>query len=225
MFSKKQQNKVIDRYTSKFNEFGYSQKTLGWDKGKQDIRFDILTSLWDFENKSVLDIGCGFGDLYQFLNNKFNNIKYYHGIDLVPALVYEGEKRYAHNENFSIETANFLEWEADRAYDFIIISGIFNFKLENENTNYTFIKNILEKSFKIVDIGVSSNFLSNKVDYEYEHSFYADPAHILDFGYSLTRNLILRNDYFPFEFTLSLDKRDKFIVKNTIFETYTSQYE
>ena len=44
-------NATIERYNKRYVEFGYSPKTLGWLKGKQDIRFDILTSLYNFENK------------------------------------------------------------------------------------------------------------------------------------------------------------------------------
>lgn len=222
--SEKSHNKVVERYTQKYQKFGYSQKTLGWDKGKQDIRFDILTSKWDLENKSILDIGCGFGDLYPFLQNKFQNIKYYHGIDLVPALITQGKKLY-NKSNCKLEVVNFLEWEPTRSYDFIIISGIFNFKLESEEINYQFIKDILEKSFFLANIGVSSNFLSNKVDFELAHAFHSSPTYILDHIYTLTRNVVLMNDYFPFEFTVHLDKRDSFDKNDTIFKSLDTKYE
>ena len=69
------------RYAVRYQQYGYSPKTLGWLKGKQDIRFEILTSQYNFANKSVLDLGCGFGDLNITLSKK--NIPYtYLGIDL-----------------------------------------------------------------------------------------------------------------------------------------------
>ena len=42
-FSEDDKKKVISRYTERYNKFGYDPKSLGWDKGKQDIRFDVLT--------------------------------------------------------------------------------------------------------------------------------------------------------------------------------------
>jgi len=53
---------VVDRYSSRFQKYGYSPKTLGWDKGKQDLRYQMLFREFSLEGKSILDIGCGFGD-------------------------------------------------------------------------------------------------------------------------------------------------------------------
>lgn len=51
-------DKLISDYRKRFAEYGYSPKTLGWVKGKQDIRFSILTSQWELEGKRILDVGC-----------------------------------------------------------------------------------------------------------------------------------------------------------------------
>ena len=53
-FSSTDKRNVIERYVKRYKEFGYSPKSLGWDKGKQDIRFDILTSFYNFNNKEGL---------------------------------------------------------------------------------------------------------------------------------------------------------------------------
>jgi 2-polyprenyl-3-methyl-5-hydroxy-6-metoxy-1,4-benzoquinol methylase len=66
-----EQEAVVQRYSRRFAEHGYSPKTLGWDKGKQDIRFAVLTSQYDFAGKRVLDIGCGFGDLNRTLRARY----------------------------------------------------------------------------------------------------------------------------------------------------------
>jgi len=58
---------LIDRYSRRFESFGYDPRTLGWDKGKQMVRFELLTSQIDLRGKRILDIGCGFGDLNIFL--------------------------------------------------------------------------------------------------------------------------------------------------------------
>ena len=102
---KAEMNATIKRYHDRYCEFGYSPKSLGWGKGKQDIRFDILTSLYDCRNKTVLDIGCGFGDLNITLEQKFKSYRYL-GCDLCEDLVAEGRKRYP-NAHFLV--GDFLE--------------------------------------------------------------------------------------------------------------------
>ena len=79
-----EQDAIIERYSRRFEEHGYDPKTLEWDKGKQQIRFTILTSQYEFRGKEVLDIGCGFGDLNQVLEHRAGSEYKYQGVDLVP---------------------------------------------------------------------------------------------------------------------------------------------
>lgn len=44
----------IDHYSEMYDDFGYGPKALGWTKGKQDIRFDVLTSQIDLTDKRIL---------------------------------------------------------------------------------------------------------------------------------------------------------------------------
>lgn len=221
MFSKNDKLSVISRYTEKFKKFGYSQKTLGWDKGKQDIRFDVLTCAWDFKNASVLDVGCGFGDFYGFANDKFGNLSRYTGLEIVPSLIEKGRELYGENSNFEIISSSITDWEPEIAYDYVVISGLFNFKLDGgSENNYQFIDFVLKRSMSFVKKGVAANFLSDKVDYEYENTFHSNPGRILDICFNFTRNIVFKNDYFPFEFTVLLNKDDAFEFEDTIFNEY-----
>lgn len=221
MFTKKDKMSVISRYTDKYKKFGYSQKSLGWDKGKQDIRFEILASQWDFSDASVLDIGCGFGDFYRFANEKFGPLRKYTGLEIVPSLIDKGRELYGSNRDFEIISSSVTEWEPVGEYDFAVISGLFNFKLEGgSNDNYEFIEFVLTRSLAAVSKGVAANYLSDKVDYEYQNTFHSNPGRILEISYKLSRNLVLRNDYFPFEFSVFLTKNDTFMPEDTIFNEY-----
>ena len=68
--------KMVERYSNRYNKLGYDVRTLGWGSvADQTYRFSqILSGSVSWENKSVLDIGCGFGDLGNFfLKNNGNN--------------------------------------------------------------------------------------------------------------------------------------------------------
>lgn len=208
---------TLERYCKRFDEFGYSPKTLGWLKGKQDIRFDVLTSLYNFEGKSILDIGCGFGDLIKVLNQKAEKY-FYLGIDLCEELIETGKKQFS-GGNIEFLPGDFLELKIDKKTDWAIESGIFNHKLANLD-NYDFIKSVMKKTFDIVADGFSFDFISDKVDYKDEHIFYASPEKILSFAYELSRNVILRSDYMPFEFSIFVFKDDSFEKGDTVFNRY-----
>lgn len=210
--------KIKKRYIKRLNAFGYSPKTLGWDKGKQDIRFDILTSQFDFNNKSIIDIGCGFGDLNKTLMRKFRNYKYT-GIDIVEELITIGKSLYR-SPDIKFLSQDFLTYNFNRNFDYAIASGIFNFKIEDED-NYNFIENMIKKALNICDVGLAFDFLSDKVDYKYKYTHHSSPEKILEIAYKYSRNIILRNDYMPFEFSLFIFKDDSFKSETTVFNKYT----
>ena len=220
--SKENKDWYINVYTNRYKEYGYNPKTLGWLKGKQDIRFDILTSQSDMRGKSILDIGCGFGDLNICLREKFGNYMY-HGIDLVPILIEEARKRYPSLPESDITTEfeceDFLSSELTGTYDYALASGIFNYNLKDQD-NYSYVEAVMEKAFNCSKEGIAFDFLSDKVDYRHSHNFYYDPCQILSLAYHYTRNVVLRNDYMPFEFAVFLFKDDSFDKSDTTFNRY-----
>lgn len=210
-------NYIIERYTKRYNEYGYSPKSLGWDKGKQDIRFDILTSFYNFENKNILDIGCGFGDLNKTLKQKTKKY-FYTGVELVEPLYLEAKKHYV-GKHIHFENQNILEFNSIKLFDYAISSGIFNHKTSELN-NYVFIEEVIVKALSMCRDGIAFDFLSDKVDYQYNYTFHSSPEKVLSIAYKYSRNVVLRNDYMPFEFALFIFKNDSFEKKDTVFNSY-----
>jgi len=215
-FSSKDKENLLARYNSRYSNYGYSPFSLGWDKGKQEIRFSLLLSLFELKTKSFLDVGCGFGDLNKFLLARTTNYSYL-GIDLVDKFLLEGKKRYK-KESIVFQKGEFLETMFNNSFDYIIASGVFNYKLEEDN--YQFIDSCLKKAFDLCEEGIAFDFLSDQVDYKLEDTFHASPMRILEIAYSLSRNVVLRNDYMPFEFCVIIFKDDSFDKKDTVFCRY-----
>jgi len=66
--------KSIDHYySSKVTEFGATPKGVDWNSlESQEIRFKQLCHVINVENDfSVLDYGCGFGSMYNYLFGRF----------------------------------------------------------------------------------------------------------------------------------------------------------
>ncbi|MCF6324591.1 MAG: class I SAM-dependent methyltransferase [Gammaproteobacteria bacterium] len=71
-------------------------ESLGW-KGdeSQQKRFEVISEVADLNGASILDLGCGQGDLKKFLDNRYSDFSYI-GIDQMPEFISEAELRYGH---------------------------------------------------------------------------------------------------------------------------------
>lgn len=75
-------------HADKIEKYGSeSAQSLAWFSENDQIkRFEILAQIGDLNNCSVLDIGCGNGDLCYYLSQHFANVLY-HGIDMISAFL------------------------------------------------------------------------------------------------------------------------------------------
>jgi hypothetical protein len=70
--------------------------------------------------------------------------------------------------------------------------------------------------------GICCNFLSDKIGPEYFDSNlqYNAPEDILVLAYRFSKNVVLRNDYMPYEFTVAINKFSRIDTKMTVYEEY-----
>lgn len=206
---------LIKLYDGHFQKYGVTQEGLGWGKkNRSDIRFHVLTSHFHLDGSSILDVGCGFGDLFPFLKKQKVKAFRYTGIDINPAFVDIAEKKYPEGKFF---VANLLGKKLPSHFDYVFASGIFNDKIPGA-------KKRTEKMLDAINAhtrkGFAVNFLSDKVDYRLPHTNHTDPAWALRLCYEFSRNVILRNDYMPFEFTIIVNKDEKFDKKKSVYDSY-----
>lgn len=221
-FSEKDVHSARERYGKRFKEYGISPHSLGWNKGKQNVRFDVLTSQNELTGKKILDIGCGFGDLYAYLSDQGTRPSSYTGIDIVPEFIDVAKQQHPQsNAEFFVGEFHSLDMKCD--YDYVIASGIFNHKLTS-NANYEFIDATIRKALSVCKEGIAFDFLSDKVDFQLNHTFHSAPETILSLAYKYSRNIVLRNDYMPFEFALFIFKDDGFLKEDTLFNRIRNKY-
>lgn len=172
--------------------------------------------------KRILDVGCGFGDLNRFFKSRNIDNYSYIGVDVVEPLIREATDRNSCNgkANISYVCGDFLEMHFDEPFDYVVSSGVFNRNFTGALDNYSFIKACIDKAFDICEDVIAFDFLSDKVDYQYEWTFHSSPEKILGYAYQKSRNILLRNDYMPFEFALFIFKDDSFDKKDTVFRRY-----
>ena len=192
---------TIKRYEDRLKEFGRSVKTMGWrDKRQQELRFSVLTQVGNLNSKSILDVGCGFGDLYAYLLKNGINVKYA-GYDISPKIIELAKQSYP---DITLEVKDILVESENRRFDYVFSSGIFNHRI---TSNLTFAKKMIKRMFELADKAIAVNMMTSYVDYRDKYLFYYPPEEIFRFAKSLSRFAVLRHDYPLYEFTLYIYKK------------------
>lgn len=201
----------IERYEARLRQFGYSPETLGWGKhGRQEVRFAVLAEpALQSPESSVLDVGCGFADLYDFLRQRGWSGRYV-GIDVVPALL---EVAREHHPALDLRQADITEARDLGQFDYVISSGAFNGRLVAEN-NEEHIATALQAMFAAARVAVCVDFLSTYVDFQKPEAWHTDPLWAFGVARRFSRRVALRHDYMPFEFALFLYRDDSVSERN-----------
>jgi ubiquinone/menaquinone biosynthesis C-methylase UbiE len=198
----------LERYNKRLEEFAHSPKTLGWsnDKEKQFLRFKIALESLRFSSKpikSVLDIGCGFGDMGgEFMKNNYPNVRYT-GIDINENLINEGKKLFP---SLDLRVGNILEMNIEK-YDLVCASGVFNYAMKREN-QIEYMRELVNRFYQLSTNLVSIDFLSTYVDFKHEGSYHTEIENIFDIAKKLSKRVVVRNDYLDFEYCVYIIKNE-----------------
>lgn len=205
---------VRERYANRYHEYGYSPKALGWgNNGRQEIRFRHLLEIGYKYDHSILDVGCGFGDLFAYLKSRGWKGEYL-GVDLVPELIDEATRQHP---DAAFTVCDFEQHDLERHFDLVIASGIFNFKLQSDD-NYWHIERMLSKMYALASVGVAVDFMNTWVDFQHPLAFHTDPAVLIGIIRKITRRYVIRQDYMPYEFALYLYRNTSISEINTFSE-------
>jgi ubiquinone/menaquinone biosynthesis C-methylase UbiE len=207
----------VQRYERRLRQFGYSPQTLGWGKkGRQDVRFQVLAQYaLRMPESSVLDVGCGFADLYDFLLRHGWHGQYT-GTDIVPGLLKVARERHPHldlRENDLTSNAASLN-----VYDFVMASGVLNARLKSGN-NKEHIRDMLNAMHRHARVAVCADFLSTYVEFQEPRNWHTDPGWVLGVARQVSRRVLLRHDYMPYEFALFIFVDDSVSLHN-IFHAF-----
>jgi ubiquinone/menaquinone biosynthesis C-methylase UbiE len=183
--------KIKNFYLRTFKKFGPSPKGVGWyNKIKTQKRYKNLLRLIKFYNNkrkySLLDVGCGYGELINFCNKK--KILKYHGIDLVQEMIHYAKKKYHNFSNFTFENKNLFS--INKKFDYIICNGVFTLRSSLSNRQMiSYVKKCINHIYKISKIGFAFNTMTYNVDFKSRRLFYPKKLLIENF---LKKNLKIK---------------------------------
>ena len=174
---------------------------LGWKTvAGQTKRFEVLSQIGDLTNSSVLDAGCGYGDLCGFLNNTFTGLRYI-GIDLEDDFLNHAIEHYGRSGENAFFAGDVTKAELPFT-DYILASGLFNYP----TTDAEHVYKTITKLFNNCRIGFGFNLLSKTDDTNALLLAY-EPKAMVEFCKTLSPDVVLKEGYYENDFTVMVYHR------------------
>jgi SAM-dependent methyltransferase len=175
-------------YDWSLKKFGPGPKALlWWDYRSMAIRFRELVRLVPVEGKTIMDAGCGLGDLLPYLYAKSVDFRYV-GYDIKPEFIVEAKKHFRLG-----------------LYDVVISSGVMNGNVKNWlEKRQKMITNLFDQTGEVL----AFNMAGGAGKYHNDSLMaYANADEILEFCKTLTPHTVLNTQYLHNDFTIVMFKK------------------
>lgn len=190
-------------YKALYTRFGQDVRSLGWSEQGQRVRFEFIRGLIPDAARSILDIGCGFGDFAACVAAKRPDIAYT-GWDINPDFIEICQRRK--QGTFALRDI-LKEPPPPAAYDVCVLIGALNTGAGN---NDELARTMIGRMYEASRIGCLFSATSMYVDDKYRDSsgamYYYDPGAMFGFAKRLARRVDLFHSYLPHDFCLAIWK-------------------
>jgi trans-aconitate methyltransferase len=163
----------------------------------QRTRFLVLSQVANLNHQSVLDVGCGLGDLYKFFIDQKIDVDYT-GIDIIPDFIARTKERFpdGHFECKDITAVT-------KTYDVVLASGALSFKVTDSQA-YNF--SVIKKMYDVAKTAVAFNMLNRATHVDDDVYATYNPTEVATFCKTFCPRVEIITDYLPQDFTIYLYK-------------------
>ncbi|MBU0572111.1 class I SAM-dependent methyltransferase [Patescibacteria group bacterium] len=190
-------------YQNSYKKYGIDPRALKWRSEKAaKQRYEQIVADIDFNNKSILDVGCGFGDIVPYVANK-SDIFSYKEIDFVPEFISEAKKKYP---KYTFLVGDYFKQPLEEEFDIIICCGALNGNYKN---NLGFRKKTIKTMFNHTKECLVFNMAGRHPKPETacrSNVWFADSKEIFEYCETLSKKVLLKDDYHSNDFTIVMFK-------------------
>jgi SAM-dependent methyltransferase len=184
-------------YEPRIERFSESYRVLDWeDPVSQRKRFQILVQNVPLAGKSLLDVGCGLGDLYAFLGERTPTVDYT-GVDILEKMVQEARRRHPRGRFLCRDIIGEAAWRP-KGFAVLFCSGIFNLKIGD---NAALLRRALKRFFAVTRETVVFNLLDERSPDRDERYCYFAQRQVRDMLRPYDCEIQIIGDYLPNDFT------------------------
>jgi SAM-dependent methyltransferase len=163
-------------YRERYLRFGDTALGMDWkDTDSQQLRFERLLQFVDSGRPaSILDVGCGNGELLAFARSRGIAVRYL-GIDICAEMVAACRRR--HGEDSALLAGTHDLDRLAGSFDYVVASGVFNVKQDAAVEVWEeYLFAALSAMFARCRVGVVFNVLTTRAEIRRPHLYYLVPA-------------------------------------------------
>ena len=200
-------SKVKNYFIEKLSEHSATYRGVDWPSAEsQELRFSQLLRVMDTRRTfSLLDLGSGYGAMYDYLVRFGHNLRYV-GYDIAEPMVAMGRELHVNVPDCQF-TSNIEELPV---MDYAVVSGAFNIKLDADFDTWTqVVIDALHLMNTHSSHGIAFNMLTKYSDLDRMRPdlYYGDPCFFFDYcKCNFSRNVALLHDYNLYDFTILVRK-------------------
>jgi SAM-dependent methyltransferase len=188
---------IAKRYEKKFREHGSVCRGVDWPNEKDmQIRYEEMLMVTD--GGSIIDFGCGYGGLLNYMNHNSIDLKYT-GIDIVQSYIDFCRLHYKENrKNFHCYDV-FREKTRHKA-DYVIMNGVLTARYGMTKKNMlAYSGKLIKKCFEMCEKGLAVNFSSPYCDRHRDKLFCPGFNEIAALCSKITKKFRMNHDRIPYE--------------------------
>ena len=186
----------LEPYRKALDRFGAGFRATLWaSREAQHLRFDVMTGMADFEDRRIIDVGCGLGDFAAHLLDRRIRYRSFIGIDAFSEMIDQARQRELANARFeAIDLVAKPDRLADFPADFVCISGTLN-TMDDETA-----RGLIRSCFEHAEEAVIFNFLSDRPHDRWKGRDLTparrfDTVAWIDWALSLSSRVVFAQDY------------------------------
>ena len=163
-------------------------------------RFEKLLQIGDLNGNTVMDLGCGRGDLLLCIDKQFSNVTYV-GIDMMNEFVAAAEGRHSQRNKTFFFQADFTT-DGLPQVDYVLASGALSYQTSNWLFPFTMIRKMYDSAAKGIAFNLldADRFTSNTILKAYDRN------EILSYCQRLCASVEILTGYLEDDFTILMRK-------------------
>lgn len=206
---------LVEHYDRCLAKHGASPSGVDWPNAADlEKRFNVMLDLCRLEKStekiSLLDLGCGFGALVDYIyKNGLDNKLSYSGIDLSANMIHQAKLLHSHID-FEVRDI-LIDGLSANLHDYIIMNGLMTEKGNiTQEKMETFMADILRVTFAACNKGIAFNVMNFHVDWFRDDLFHLPFDRLVAIVLkNCSRDFVIRSDYGLYEYTVYVYKNPR----------------